>query len=169
MTTISTFHCHYGLLRKLAISLSLLMATVAPAAAMQGKECAQRAERIPEDKREDFIVRCLQRAQSPANIKAESHSKKQKRCSQNAKNLHLKGEKKSKYLSACLEKNEAAIASKRKPDNNIPLSEIPFLEDIKSSALLEPKSGKKKSATHRTRAPSVSAEPTMSELVADHK
>lgn len=153
-----------GRVLQLTISLTLLLSLAFPASALQGNECAQRAKRIAEDKREDFIVRCLERAQSPANVKAETRRQKQQRCEQNAKNQHLKGKKKSRYLSMCLNKNEAAVAAKRKPDNNIPLSEIPFLNEITSSNLNKKDGHKKGTVTRQPPSSRPSYEPSITDL-----
>lgn len=150
---------------KLIFSIPLAMLLSFPASAMQGKECAQRAKNVADSKREAFITQCLQRAQSPANIKAEARIKKQKRCEQNARNLQLKGEKQRKYFAACLEKNEAAIAAKRKPDNKIPLSDIPFLNYDKPGKHAKQNNSKKSDRGSQQKHTSVSAETTTADLI----
>lgn len=43
---------------------------------------------------------------SPANVKAAALQQKQLNCVQNAKNQHLQGVEKTRYVTSCMNKNE---------------------------------------------------------------
>lgn len=102
-------------------TFGLLLAFPISTFALQGKDCLAQGERVAAEKRDATIAACLQRASSSANAKAEDRKQLTARCEQNAKNKKLQGSKRTDYISSCVNKDEAAVAKKRKPENDISL------------------------------------------------
>lgn len=90
--------------------LALLALSVMANAASAASTCESQASRVKASERTGFLKSCLDRMGSPENVRQAVLHKKRLSCERNAKNLSLRDESRNKYVGACIEKNEAALA-----------------------------------------------------------
>lgn len=81
-----------------------------PVFAVNAGSCEAQAARIKDTERNKFMVSCLAKLSSSANVKQAAQQKKRGACEQNARNHSLQGVKKDDYLRICMQKNEAVAA-----------------------------------------------------------
>jgi hypothetical protein len=91
---------------------SLLFIAAPALAAVDANHCVSRSMQLKASKRDAFIESCMAQVSSPANIKEVGQQNKTALCEQNARNQHLQGSARSKYISKCMTANEAAVAAK---------------------------------------------------------
>ncbi len=110
-------------MKYIAALTCLLLTTIAPtASALQGNDCAAKADQVKSTEREAFMESCLSKVEAPANVQEEERKHKTALCEQNAKNKHLQGNDKANYQTNCMTKNEAAVAAKATPQNVVSAS-----------------------------------------------
>jgi hypothetical protein len=103
-------------MKYIAAIICLLLTTVtAPALAHEVNTCADQAEKVKINDRDEFLKSCLAKLATPENVaKSEKHDKQQ-HCDTNAKNMKLDGKKKTEYLDHCYHENDFDPKNKPHP------------------------------------------------------
>jgi hypothetical protein len=138
----------------------LLLISIAPAAfAVPSNDCAARSEKVAVTEKDDFLKACLAEASVPSKVKEAKHTHKKARCEQNAKNMKLQGEEKGKYVTECLNKNQAVVAASNLPKTGTETTEKPATDKPAAKKHVAKKKEHKKSKKAVKLSPAASGVP----------
>ena len=98
-------------MRHIIIAIAISVSTLLAPSVFAGNEesCESKGAHLPPAEYVAHMKSCLAEASSPANVRAVALQQKKAYCDKNVKNKGLKGDEKEKYLSVCMNHNEAEV------------------------------------------------------------
>lgn len=98
-------------MRRIIAAVAISISTLLAPSVFAGNEdrCESKGAHLPPAEYVAHMKSCLAEASLPANVKAVALQQKKAYCDKNVKNKALKGNEKEKYLSVCMNYNEAEV------------------------------------------------------------